>query len=412
MTPPKIEPLPFPKTLGSDAKRWLEGYGFVAKQPMIRSSDYELCLHCPFQYYLSRRLGLTPALRWSSALSRGSWFHTCAEHINDTPVIRKSKIKAALVDRKRELHEMCNLLGVIGDSRDSILQREEKDAMSACAWFDAAVQVKIGDTNKTFVETVFAPHFEYLGSEVVMRYEDSLIQADALLYHKGQNSVWIVDYKTCAESPTQRLQTCPHEFQTQHYLFTTHYLLGEGTLQRKFDLPEDARIGGMYHIAIQKPSINFGSKDRDCELIEHELQRGPRKGQIEIRRKYHGEPRYENYLKRCEDWYHATGEYEELAPERVGDPVVNISSTSGRICDPSLDPTWLYEYHRRLRYINHWREVDPVPANFLKSAKALSQHGKMNVFAPFYMTTPDKWPEILNREGFLFEDRDDVEVTV
>ena len=322
-----------------------------------------------------------------------------------------------LGERKGELTKTCELIGIIGDSKEAILDREERDAKCACAWFEAAMQVKIGDTNKTFTETILAPHFEYLGSEVVMRYEHEefgplLIQADALLYHKGQNSVWIVDYKTCAESPTQRLQTCPYEFQTQHYLFTTNYLLGEGTLQRKFDLPEDARIGGMYHIAVQKPSINFGSKDRDCEIIEHELQRGPRKGQIEIRRKYHGEPRYENYLNRCKDWYHATGEYEELAPERVGDPVVNISSTSGRICDPSLDPAWLYEYHRRLRYINHWREVDPVPANFLKSAKALSQHGKMNVFAPFYMTTPDKWPEILNREGFLFEDRDDVEVTV
>ena len=168
----------------------------------------------------------------------------------------------------------------------------------------------------------------------------------------------------------------------------------------------------MYHVAVQKPTINFGSKDRDCDLIEHELKRGPRKGQIEIRRNYHGEPKYKNYLKRCEDWYLSEGEYEDLAPERVGDPVVNISSTSGRICDGSLDPAWTYEYHCRLRYINHWRSVDAVPSNFLKSAKAMSQHGKMNVFAPFYMTTPDKWPEILNREGFLFQDRDDVKVTV
>ena len=56
--------------------------------------------------------------------------------------------------------------------------------------------------------------------------------------------------------------------------------------------------------------------------------------------------------------------------------------------------------------------MDPAPANFLKSAKAIIQHGKMNVFAPFYMTAPDKWPEILNREGFLFQDRDDVESAV
>ena len=58
-----------------EARDWLESQGLVAKEPAIRSSDYETILSCPFQYYLSRRLGLVSALRWSAALSRGSWFH-------------------------------------------------------------------------------------------------------------------------------------------------------------------------------------------------------------------------------------------------------------------------------------------------------------------------------------------------
>ena len=42
--------------------------------PLLRSSDLR-GLADPFSWFLTRRLGLTPAVSHSKALSRGSWFH-------------------------------------------------------------------------------------------------------------------------------------------------------------------------------------------------------------------------------------------------------------------------------------------------------------------------------------------------
>ena len=78
--PPNVQEIKPPEGWGEDAARWLEAHGMVAEVPTIRSSDYESCLGNPFGYYLTRRLGLSDALRWSEALSRGSWFHKRFEY--------------------------------------------------------------------------------------------------------------------------------------------------------------------------------------------------------------------------------------------------------------------------------------------------------------------------------------------
>ena len=411
--PPKTKPPSIPKGMGRDALEFLEHHGFMARTPAIRSSDYESSLRCPFQYYLSRRLGLTPCLRWSEALSRGSWFHKRAEYWKDTQVVAETKMKYALEEREEELKEICEARGIIGGSRESILLREKKDMQTATAWFEAASKFIIKEENgikKSFIEVLERPWWRELCLECVLQYDHPeygtlITQPDILLYHKTQNKIWIVDFKTCAESPSTRLQTCPIEFQTQHYMFVAHYLIQEGTLQKHFDLPEDVEVGGMMHIAVQKPSIQFGSKDKDFDEKHHTLSRGPRKGQVEMRRTYHGEPKFSNYLKRIKDWYNSEGEYEHLAPERILDPPVNISSTYFT----PLDTTFAMQYHSRLCHIRRYATVDPAPGNFPLSVKNVSQHGKLSPFAPFYLSPVVDWPNIVQQEGFLFEDRDRVE---
>ena len=408
--PPKVEGVPLPKGKGKSAKEWLEAYGLVARTPYIRSSDYEMCLHCPFQYYLSRRLGLVPLLRWSSALSRGSWFHSRAEIMDELPEVALRNMKLLLEKRNEELSEICNNRGIIGEERTSILVREERDMLTAVAWVEAASTFKIPGKNQTFKEYLSANHFRVLGHEVLAKYEHPdfgtlLAQYDLLLYHEKQDKVFIVDFKTCSESPTLRLSTCPIEFQTQHYLQIGKYLLDNKVMTKKFDLLDTTEIGGMLHIAIRKPTISFGQRDRDFEVSEHTLSRGPRKGQVEIRRKYFGEPRFENYLKRVKSWYHATDEYEDEAPQRASDPPVNISTTYGSV---TKDQSWVHEYHSRLNLINNYASVFPAPGNFPSSAGYIRSFSKLSPFAPFYLTPVTEWPSIIQQEGFIFEDRDEV----
>lgn len=78
----------------------------------------------------------------------------------------------------------------------------------------------------------------------------------------------------------------------------------------------------------------------------------------------------------------------------------------------TLDTRWTTEYSSRLRLVHHYATVDPVPLSFPKSANYLMQFGKMSPFSPFYLTSSSEWPSILNLEGFMIEDRDDVEVGV
>ena len=411
--PPKTKPVPAPKTDGADAREWLEAHGLVARQPAIRSSDYESVLHCPFQYYLSRRLGLVQSLRWSEALSRGSWFHKRFEYY-DLPADQAMKrMEEQYESREEELTKICHARGIKGESKAQVLTREYEDMLCASGWYEACM-------HKFVNEKILLPHWEVLGTEIAAEYKHPefgrmLAQFDMLLYHKKQNSVWIVDLKTTASNPLERLQTCPIEFQTQHYMHILKWLLGnfgetggESAMTRTFGIPRDARLGGMWHVAVQKPTISFGLRDRDFEEHNHEITRGPRKGMIELRKVYFGEPKIENYIKRCKHWYNGTGEYEDKKPERDTAPPVNISKTDSA----TLDTRWTSEYTRRLRLIHSYATADPTPANFPKSANYLVQYGKMSPFHPFYLTHPREWPGCVSTEGFMVEDRDEVHVNV
>ena len=405
--PPETKPIRIPRTDGKDSKEWLEAHGLVARQPAIRSSDYESVLHCPFQYYLSRRLGLVQSLRWSKALSRGSWFHKRFEYWNLTADEAKKKMEEEFEAREKELTEICHTRGIKGDSKRNVLEREYQDMLCASAWFEASM-----DTHP-FLSQISKSFWEVLGTEIVAEYNHPqygrlLAQFDMLLYHKTQGSVWIVDLKTTSHNPIERLQTCPIEFQTQHYMHILKWMLDEQSLTKPFGVTRDAHLGGMMHVAVQKPTIEFGMKDRDYDEKEHTLSRGPRKGQVEIRRNYFGEPKIENYIKRCKDWYQAKGEYEDKKVERETAPTVNVSKTDGM----TLDTRYTTEYTNRLKLIHHYSTVDPLPMNFPKSANYLVQFGKMSPFAPFYLTNTGEWPGFLDIEGFMVEDRDDVEVSV
>jgi len=413
--PPEIESVAVPTGRGQDAQRWMEYHGYVDTTPSIRSSDYEGVLHCPFQYYLSRRLGIVPVLRWSKALSRGSWFHKKLELYREPLEISKTCMNTLLDDRLDELKEICQTLGIKGESKDKVLEREKKDFTCASAWYEVAMNLELPQNKiPTINQFLKQSHFRHLGSEVGIRLHMPKIHKtgkvmltavlDTLLYHEEQNSLYIVDAKTTAGSAEERLITCPLEFQTQHYMMILKLALDNNLLQQIHGLPEDVRVGGMIHIAVQKPTIEFGMKDRDFEEVEHTLQRGPRKGQVEIRRNYSGEPRFDNYIERCNDWYRGQKEYEHLAEKWVMSPPINYSLTYGTLLS---DEDFLDEYYARVNLIRNYVQCKAFPKNFPRSASHLRQFGRMSPYTPFYLTPPKEWPDIIKAESFIQVDRDE-----
>ena len=379
-----------PKDNSRSAKEFLEYHGYVSRQPSIRSSDYELVLSNPFQYYLSRRMGLIPCLQWSDALARGGWFHTYLEYINHSESVIDEAYNDAITNRKDELKEICEQRGIKGESKDKVIEREVKAAMEAKAWAEALYTVRMSN-NLTAYQYIMQPHFMFLGTEIALKTKEKYPRVgayDALLYHKKQNSLWIIDYKTTAMSPRDRLMSCPIEFQTQHYLFILEEL--KESIASHYSLPSDVKVGGMIHIAIQKPTIKFGIKDRDYELVHKTLSRGPRKGQTVTEKIYQGDPKLSNYITRCKEWYQ----------ESTESPVTySIRKLEGTEKEKK-------EYEDRIAYITKHIRCECTPSNFLKSTKSLFSYGRENPYLPFYLCPVDLWPNIIKEEGFIQHDRD------
>lgn len=395
--PPPTTPVKYPTSTSDDVRSWLEAHGIFSRRPHIRSSDYRLLRSCPRTYYLSRKLGLVKAFQYSKALSRGSWVHLAFACILDDPTDRALALEQAIVARCEELREVAKQMGASPEKVREMVAREEVDARTSIAWFNAAMQVPDG-SGKTLAQR-FAEDWTVVEQEPEILYADCLIQPDCIVRDKA-GKLWIVDFKTTSMSTNARLQTCPLEFQTQHYYHTLADAMAaqpEMALQYGSDT-----VAGVLHVAVRKPSIEFGLKDRPYTLDESPFKSGPRKGEPRNERIYTGEPDPYLYEQRCLDWYMGRGEYSHFEPERLTDPCVAISTTSAELL---LAEDLKCEYHDRLSFIRKYTSRTSQPSEF-EIGDPVVQHGAPSPYLPFHMVEPGKWPELILAEGFLQRDRD------
>lgn len=400
------------------ARDFLALNGLVERRPPVRSSDFRM-LGSPFHYYITRKLGLVPALRYSTALSQGTWFHTALEilmKVGLTGDEHHAKYQAVLEARMEEIREVCRTLAM-GDQRTrEILATEEQDATCAWVWATTAKDLPISgslSSGRTLYEFLRDPNFVPICQEcklqVAIELDDKrmepvpcVMQPDMLLYHQAQNSLWIVDYKTTSISPRMRAASCPIEPQTQHYMTILNTMIQKGTLQASFDLPSDVSVGGMLHAIVRKPTISFGQADRDYTLDETPFKSGPRKGQPRNEKIYIGEPRLENYLDRCRQWYKGEKDYIHLSGDRIADPVIDLSFTSGTAL---MDAQWTRQYMARLAAVNKWRIAALEPYEYPWPTEVHGS-GTLDTYAPFVLRPVTEWPDIVMQEGFLVSDRD------
>jgi hypothetical protein len=396
--PPTTQAISYPDNiLSPSVMPWLESHGIFQRQVPIRSSDYRMLRNCPRTYFLARRLGLVKAFQYSKALTRGSWVHLAFALINDSPTDRAFALESAIAARCEELRAVAKGLGVSSDKIREMLAREEQDARTSIAWFNAALQVKDG-TGRTLGER-FAQDWSVLQTEPEILHGDRLIQPDVLVMDKA-GMVWIVDFKTTAMSTNARLQTCPLEFQTQHYFHTMHDKCREDTAYN-LSVAAPQSLAGVLHIAIRKPSIEFGMKDRPFTVDDSPFKSGPRKGEPRNEKIYTGEPDPFLYEQRCTDWYHGRGEYLHLEPERLTDPCIAISTTSRELL---LDPESVAEYNARLSFIRKYTQSQE-PSSY-EVGDPVIQFGVPSPYLAFHMTSPGQWIDVIRAEGFMQRDRD------
>ncbi len=442
-------PTPMPVDHGRSARLYLETEGLVARIPSIRSSDYSSALSDPFGYYLRRRLGITPALMYSEALSRGSYFHTLFALYDRDDRWKMFRLQCA--SRLEEINALCKSLAFTDSTRVEAVQNEQIDQATAAAWFAAFENLPCLDGDSA---SKVLSGYEKLGAELRLTWVDErhpktrqVAQFDLLLLNRDTGTLWIVDAKTTAAPPLIRLATVKHEFQTQHYLHALEWFLQRGILHKKYPtLPEKVRIGGMMHVAVLKPSIQFGQSDRDfhwesegkrtgvagrlmrtpvnlrdqgthviqwtanqpyaepfCGTVEECLAELHERTGKKPEKVHTGEPSLHNFTNRCLRWYKGEAEYADRAPDFLNDPPINISYTHSSVM---LDKDWRTDYLSRVAMIYNMATLEANPCNFLKNIDAIRMGAKLAQYSPFYLTEPKEWPALVNSRQFLVAHRD------
>lgn len=442
--PPQMEDsIPTPLGRGADARRWLESQGFVPQQPFLRSSD-DHYIGDEFLYYLCRILGLYPAFSISTALSRGSWLHKALEYWTPKDGVNEKPVRDALAVRLTELRAVGSELGVGGTSLAPYLEVEERDCLTAMAWFQAANKIAINREYGSLTTYFGQSHWKCLGHEIVIVRKDCglthVITLDSFWLHTGQNQLWIFDAKSCAERASDRAQTCPIEFQTRMYIHDTQWALDQKMLHKEYpELPPNVTLGGMIHWTMQKPTITFGQKDRRYWYVSEGkrtgnkgaankipgtegwqavglegllLDRANEDAAVEALREYTGkkptkvyagEPSVDLYVARCKNWYLGEGDYERDEAERQAHVPVDMSITPARYV---FDAAEAAEYDKQLVAIGALSLTKPQPDQFIRRTSGLRSYGKLSRYAPFYLSPVTKWPEIALRERFIVAPRD------
>jgi hypothetical protein len=390
--------------------------------PPIRSSDLRLLLGDPFDYFCRRRLGLVAPTGYAEALARGTWLHEQFRRMGLGDEERRAEIEALLATRVGALASIFASQGLSHDAARERLATEERDCRTAAAWWEAAVALKFGTDRRSLRERLGRPGWREVCREFTFAADmpvrpreqgnglpvphECRVQPDLLLYDEERSRLWIVDLKSCSGSTLGRLTACPDEFQTQLYCAVIERLLARGVVQRRFGLPLDCALGGMIHVAVRKPTIEFGPNDRDFLVDTTPLKTGPRKGQPRNEKRYVGEPRFENYLRRVGEWFRAEADFVDRAAEWAIDPPVNLSETPVELL---REPARSLHLQARLDLLASFARRPAEPSRFAPS-EPIRYGQSESPYGPFRHAPPETWASVAEVHGFVVRHREEGDI--
>jgi len=238
---------------------------------------------CPRRFLFSKRLRLRPHYeRVSLSRSRGSYFHLFMQRdpsgVQEVEATHRQNQK----DIARQIDKTGDLDGRLAkDLDDDRIAYDMARVMADIVW----ESYPLPDTAKV------------IGRELSIEADAGCIPLKGILdllisYDSG---IYVLDYKTTSFDPAVAIAGYPYGY--AHWIYR---LLANRWLA---DNDYGSRVKGLQLNCVQAPSIKFCGKDRDFTVVRVQKKSGPNKGQWYDKKTYHGAPRWDIYVKRCQEWY-------------------------------------------------------------------------------------------------------------
>lgn len=207
---------------------------------------------------------------------------------------------------------------------------------------------------------------------------------DHIILDTVTDKIYIRDYKSSSRDPL--FTTTGYQWSLQCRLYR---LLAGAYLQQLIGsdgefLYKGRHIDGFVLDVLQVPMISLCGKDRDYDESPHTFKSGKRKGETEMRREYFGQPKFENYLQRCKEWYTLLDNKEP------------IQSSCILFTENSMPP----ELRADLRIAAVYQNVDAVPENFPRdeTTRFCKNYERQCIYYDLCSSDPLGWDEIIEQK--------------
>lgn len=264
--------------------------------PAISQSALSCMLSCPRKCFYTYRLGLQPAGRTvGAAASKGSLIH----RILEVGIDNCDQVQAELKQTKDQLIEQIDQgLDLYGDlaRRLEDLDAQFQIAKVACTIYSQKYPLSghletVDREQPIILDYLMAPPKEGAAAPRIRLCG----MLDWVVRSKDTGHLWIRDFKSTSDDPSNRHVGYSYSFQCMLYrlLALAYYKQAPA---------------GFWLDVIRTPGIKLSSADRDYRMVKKTVSRGPNKGTEKVEKEYFGEPRFVNYVQRVAQWYEATGD--------------------------------------------------------------------------------------------------------
>lgn len=270
--------------------------------PPLRQSSISTCLRCKRCFLFRYRWGLCPILPQASsaAPNRGCIIHTVLAY-EDSPEGNAaldayhsaiaSRIEAAISETKDPLGELTYALRDFEQTFSKALMLRRVLTRS-CPQPDYVKTLCVEEPVTFQVTHPTAAKHGFPAMTLSSRLDKLVLDQRP----ESNHSVWVRDYKTTLRDADFFLTGYSYSLQCLLYRMAAEAWLSANTA-------EPHTVRGFILDILQVPTIRMSAADRDYTVATKTLKSGPNKGKEVTEKVYTGEPLFENYLKRCEEWY-------------------------------------------------------------------------------------------------------------
>ncbi len=244
----------------------------------------EACFMFRYRWNLKHK-----ASKFKSSANLGTLGHRLLELGPSGEAIVRKEVADRIAELITEIEAGGDMFGILADEANQLQGLLEKAiVMVKIVWgrYPVASNVKVLAKEQIIDEV-----------EIVLPSTGEKVKIGGILDEVLENTdsgfVFNKDHKLSSRDVMFTLTGYQYGLQCRLYRLLTHHTLRD---------PK-----GFILNILQVPSIKMCGADRDYIEHEHLFTRGKRKGEVEMQKDYHGEPTFENYLARCQEWYNEKG---------------------------------------------------------------------------------------------------------